>query len=197
MACLRREADPGRRRDVRCNAEGCELRSLKDGCYAPTHAEASEADRLLQLQLRAGDVEDTRPRVIEDWSKLDDGLIIAGTMQNVGEALNVNGVRRELGYPEWKPGRVRIGPRTLIETFVDDEPALREWIQLEVLRMFHYELHREFELELYNNEPVGERQPEPVYVDKSLYRRTGRRPPPIGPQAPGVRTYDDNSEGVV
>lgn len=164
MACVRRATHPGRGRDVQCDEEGCEFRLITDGSAAQDLGDASQGDCVLQLQLRVGDA--SRARFI-DWDLVRERQQI---LELQGPILFLNDGEIEEFKPEWRPGRVRIGPKTLIETFVDDEPALREWIQLELLRMFRDEMRDV----LFSDEPVGERRPEP-----------------------GVRTYDDNSGGVV
>ena len=59
MARLQGQADPRRCGAVRCHEEGCQLRPIPGGRCPGLDAEASEADRLLQLRLRAGDAEES------------------------------------------------------------------------------------------------------------------------------------------
>lgn len=59
MACLRGQAPDGRLGIVSCDEEGCLFRRLEAGRSTLPTEEAPETHCLLQLQLRAGDAEDT------------------------------------------------------------------------------------------------------------------------------------------
>ena len=56
MACLRDQTLVGRLGNIHCDEEGCEFRLVSFGRYSEIDEEASKADCLLQLRLRARNI---------------------------------------------------------------------------------------------------------------------------------------------